>query len=171
VVFNDPKWDWRAFSLATDLRRALQADGGVINFTDPNLEPFFDRGGKLLMYHGWADPQVTPLTTIRYFNDVLKTAGESTRGKSIELYMQPGMNHCWGGEGPDTFDALGALEQWVETGQAPRRIIASHWNESAVDRTRPLCPYPQVAVYTGTGSIDSADNFRCAADPPQTAKR
>jgi feruloyl esterase len=171
VVFNDPKWDWRAFSLAADLPRALQADDGIINFTDPNLELFFDRGGKLLMYHGWADPQVTPLNTISYFNDVLKTAGDSTRGRSIELYMEPGMNHCWGGEGPDSFDVVGALERWVQTGNAPRRIIASHWTESVVDRTRPLCPYPQMATYKGTGSIDSADNFRCEPEAPQTARR
>jgi len=171
VVFNDPKWDWRAFSLATDLPRALKADDGVINFTDPNLGRFFDRGGKLLMYHGWADPQVTPLNTIRYFNDVLTTTGELTRGKSIELYMEPGMNHCWGGEGPDTFDVVGALERWMETGNAPTRIIASHWTESVVDRTRPLCPYPQVAAYKGTGSIDSEANFRCEANAPQAAKR
>ncbi len=171
VVFNDPKWDWHAFSLATDLRRALQVDNGIINFTDPNLEPFFDRGGKLLMYHGWADPQVTPLSSIRYFTDVLETVGPSTRGKSIQLYMEPGVNHCGGGEGPDTFDVVRALEQWVETGNAPARIIASHSTESVVDRTRPLCPYPQVATYKGIGSIDSARNFRCEADATQTSKR
>jgi feruloyl esterase len=171
VVFNDPKWDWHLFSLAADLPRALQADSSIINFTDPDLKRFFDRGGKLLMYHGWADPQVTPLNTITYFNDVLHTAGEASRGKSIQLYMEPGMNHCRGGEGPDTFDAVGALEQWVQTGSAPARILALHSTESVVDRTRPLCPHPQVATYKGTGSIDSAANFRCDSESPQTSKR
>jgi feruloyl esterase len=171
VVFKNPAWDWRAFSLATDLPRALEADGGIINFTDPNLEPFFDRGGKLLLYHGWADPQVTPLNTISYFNAVLERAGESARGKSIELYMEPGMNHCWGGEGPDSFDVGGALERWVQTGTAPARIIASHWTESGVHRTRPLCPYPQVAAYKGTGSVDAAENFRCEANTLHAAAR
>ena len=75
--------------------------------------------------------------------------------------MAPGMNHCWGGEGPDTFDAVDGPERWVQTGTAPARIIVSHSTESVVDRTRPLCPYPQVAAYKGTGSLDSAENFRC----------
>ena len=89
VVFNDPRWDWHRFSLAADLPRALQADRSIINFTDPNLRRFFDHGGKLLMYHGWADPQVTPLSSISYFNDVLRTAGESSRGRSIKLTWRP----------------------------------------------------------------------------------
>jgi len=172
VVFHDPKWDWHAFSLATDLPRALQADAGIINFTTPDLTRFFESGGRLLMYHGWADPQVTPLNTISYFNDVLKTAGESARGKSIALYMEPGVSHCWGGEGPDTFDVEGALERWAETGQAPDRIVASHVTDTSVDRTRPLCSYPQIAVYKGTGSIDSASSFRCEpAGRPNRATR
>src|SRR5262249_56846632 len=125
--------------------------------TDPNLQPFFDDGGKLLLYHGWSDPQVPAAATVAYFNAVLKATSEKRRGTAIELYMQPGVNHCWGGDGPDTFDAIAALERWVRTGRAPARITASQ-SSSAVYRTRPLCPYPQVAHYTGTGSIDRADS-------------
>ena len=111
MVFKNGNWDWRAFRLSTDLPRALKVDEGIINRTDPNLQPFFDAGGKLLMYHGWSDPQVPPLATVAYFNAVLKATSESRRGTAIELYMQPGVNHCWGGDGPDTFDAVGALDQ------------------------------------------------------------
>jgi feruloyl esterase len=168
VVFKNAGWDWRAFRLSTDLPRALRVDEGIINRTDPNLQTFFNGGGKLLMYHGWSDPQVPPLATIAYFNSVLKATSESRRGTAIELYMQPGVNHCWGGDGPDTFDAVGALDQWMRSGRAPARITAVHMSETGVDRTRPLCPYPQVAQYAGNGSIDQAVNFRCTTDalPP-----
>ena len=168
VVFKNREWDWRAFRLSTDLPHALRVDEGIINRTDPDLQTFFDAGGKLLMYHGWSDPQVPPLATIAYFNAVLKATNQSRRGTAIELYMQPGVNHCWGGDGPDTFDAVGALDQWMRSGRAPASITALHTSESGIVRTRPLCPYPQVAQYVGGGSFDHAENFRCATDvrPP-----
>ena len=79
------------------------------------------------------------------------------------LFMVPGMGHCSGGEGPNTFDMVAALEEWVEHGRAPDRIIASHLAKGTVDRTRPLCPFPQTAEYTGAGSINDAANFVCRA--------
>ena len=164
VVFKNAAWDWRAFRLSTDLPRALQIDKGIIDRADPNLEPFFDAGGKLLMYHGWSDPQVPALSTVSYFNEVLKATDEARRGTAIELYMEPGVNHCWGGDGPDSFDAVGALDGWVRSGRAPTRITA-YTSATPSDRTRPLCPYPQVATYTGSGSIDQATNFRCTSSP------
>ena len=167
VVFKDPRWDWHTFHLSSDLPRALRADAGVINFTDPNLAAFFSRGGKLLMYHGWADPQIPPLGSVEYFKAVLKTTGESRRGTSIQLYMLPGVNHCEGGEGPDRFDAVAALDAWVATGRAPRQIVAATRRNAGVTRTRPICPYPQQAIYTGAGSIDRAENFRCGAPAPR----
>ena len=116
-----------------------------------------------------------PLATVGYFNAVLKATSDSRRGTGIELYMDPGVNHCWGGDGPDTFDAMGALDGWVRTGRAPARITAMHMSDAEVDRTRPLCPYPRVAQYIGTGSVDRAENFRCVADArtpaPSTAPR
>jgi feruloyl esterase len=160
VAFNDPAWNWRQFNPAVDIDRAL-AMSGTWDMTDSNLKPFFGRGGKLLMYHGWADPQVTPLNSVTYFTDVLQVTGAASAGKSIELYMAPGMNHCRGGEGFDTFDVIAAMEQWIATGKAPSQIPASHLTNGVVDRTRPLCPYPQVATYNGSGSIEDAANFRC----------
>jgi feruloyl esterase len=94
---------------------------------------------------------------------VVRIFGSSVVGKSIELYMVPGMNHCQGGPGTDYFDKMGAIEEWVAKGSAPDKIIASHLTNGTADRTRPLCPYPQVAAYKGTGSADDAANFVCKA--------
>ena len=173
VVFKNAGWDWREFRLSTDLPEALRVDAGVINRTDPNLQRFFDDGGKLLLYHGWSDPQIPPLATVAYFNAVLRATSAARRGTAIELYMEPGVNHCWGGDGPDTFDPVGALDQWVRSGRAPAQITALHASDAGVDRTRPLCPYPQVALYTGNGNIDQAENFRCATEvrPARSGRR
>ena len=164
VVFKDATWDWRTFNIDRDVAVADKVDNGTINAVDPNIQPFTGRGGKLLLYHGWADPLVAPGTSINYYNSVVKAlGGPSKTAASVRLFMVPGMGHCGGGEGPNTFDAIGALERWVEEGQPPERIVASHSTNGVVDRTRPLCPYPQVAVYKGTGSTDDATNFVCRA--------
>jgi feruloyl esterase len=163
VVFKDPNWDWRTFNFDSDVALADKIDNETINATDRNLKPFLSHG-KLLIYHGWSDPNVPPLSTVKYYKSVVDTLGGTKKTMdSMRLFMEPGMGHCRGGEGPDTFDVVSALEQWVERGKAPEQMIASHRTNGAVDRTRPLCPYPQVAKYKGSGSIDDAANFTCKA--------
>jgi Tannase and feruloyl esterase len=172
IVFKDPQWDMKKFNAATDFDLALKADSeNILSLTDPNLKPYFDRGGKLLMYHGWQDPQVPAQNSVKFFGDVLKTTGLSHAGSSIQLYMVPGMNHCQGGPGTDTFDKMGAIESFVATGKAPATIVASHLAAGKVDRTRPLCPFGHVAKWKGTGSTDDAANFACVAESADTRSR
>jgi feruloyl esterase len=163
VVFKDPNWDWKTFNFDSDATRGDLPENLLMNATDPNMEPFFSRGGKLLLYHGWSDPRVPTLDMIQYYRSVVDAMGGSAKAaNSVRLFLAPGMGHCGGGEGPNVFDKVGALEQWVEQGKAPDRLTASHTTAGKVDRTRPLCPYPQIAKYKGAGSIDDAANFVCA---------
>src|SRR6185312_1892698 len=133
-----------------------------IDDLDPHLASFAKHGGKLLIYHGWADQQVAPGSSIEFYQSVLNLTGKAQQASDwIRLFMVPGMGHCAGGEGPDAFDKISLIEQWVEQGKAPARIIASHQTAGKLDRTLPICPYPQIARYNGSGSIDDASNFTC----------
>ena len=161
VIFNDPNWDFQTLDLSKHLAMARKMDNGMLSPTSANLKPFVGRGGKLLMYHGWADQNVPPRSSTTYYDRLITTLGKTQVDESVRLYMVPGMGHCSGGEGPDVFDTLTPLEQWREHGVAPREIIASKITKGSVTRTRPLCPYPQQAQYKGTGSIDQAENFVC----------
>ena len=164
VVFEDPRWDFKTLNFNSDVIKADKKDGGILTAINPDLKSFVSRGGKLIQYHGWTDRQVMPRNSINYYNSVVKATGlTGDVAKSYRLFMAPGMDHCGGGDGPNTFDALSALERWVEKGEPPSSLLASHRTSGKIDRTRPLCPYPQVAKYKGSGSTNEAANFRCVA--------
>jgi len=169
-LFHDPNWDYRTIDWDRDLAYAEQKLGFFAP-VERDLSGLKKHGGKLLMYTGWMDPVVPPQDTVAYYEAVVKAMGgpEKTR-EFFRFFAAPGMGHCGGGPGPNTFDALAALEQWVEHGTAPDKLIASHATAGKIDRTRPLCPYPQVARYKGTGSIDEAANFSCATAAAPAAR-
>ena len=124
---KDPAWDWRTFDFDKDVARSDEPEYVVMNASDPNLTQFFGHHGKLLLYHGWADPNISPFSTIQYYKSVLDTMGGAAKtADSIRLFLEPGMGHCGGGEGPNVFDKVGAMETWVEKGAAPDQMIASH---------------------------------------------
>ena len=161
IAFGRPNltYDWLTFNASTDLDK-IQPARALIDATDPDLSRFKARGGKIVSYFGWADPALNPLMGVGYYESVVKTMGPSTRD-FYRLFMVPGMSHCSGGAGTSTFDALTPLVQWVEKGVAPDTIPASRLADGRPVRTRPLCPYPQTAIYKGSGSTDDAANFTC----------
>jgi hypothetical protein len=177
MVYEKPDWDYKSFQLDAGGKLAEQKTGDALNAVNADLKPFKARGGKLILYHGWDDPAISSLNTIHYYNSVIGMMGQRDVDSFVRLYMAPGVQHCGGGPGPDSYGEVGelnsgdarhsldgALEQWVEKGTAPRVIIASKF--SGEDRQhatmmRPLCPYPQAAKYKGNGDTNDAGNFTC----------
>jgi feruloyl esterase len=159
LVYADADWDWREFDLDRDLAQVLE-NAGFIEALQTDLSEFKARGGKILLYHGWNDPGPSPINTINYYNDVLATMGPE-QDDWMRLFLMPGMDHCAGGIGPDNANFLGAIEAWVEDGQAPERIIASRTHNGETDMTRPLCAYPEIAVWNREGDPNDAQSFRC----------
>lgn len=159
-VFSDPAYDTMTFDFDAD-PVLVEPTGQFLNASDPDLSAFRDAGGKLIMWHGWADHALTADRSIQYYNDVIRaTSNKNKAADFFRLFLAPGMHHCSSGPGLNSFDALTALEKWVEGGMAPDAIIASHAG-AGVARTRPLCSYPSVAVYQGKGDINDGANFTC----------
>jgi hypothetical protein len=156
-----PEYDSMKFDYDRDTKR-VERWSKLADAKDPDLSKFRKSGGKLIMTYGWADQILQPLMGVNYYQAVVAKNGKDTTDFA-RLFMVPGMAHCAGGVGPDRNDAVTAVIDWVEKGKAPDQLIASKVSNGQVVRTRPLCPYPQVAGYKGQGSIDEADNFSCVA--------
>jgi feruloyl esterase len=172
LVFGDPNWDWKTFDFAKadDFQVHAKAESKlapILNATNPDLRVFRQRGGKLLQYHGWNDQLIAPQNSIAYYESVRAFFGPAGDVPAFyRLFMAPGMAHCSGGPGPNAFDMQTALEQWVEHGVAPDRVVATHSADGIVDRQRPLCAYPKLAVYKGSGDTNDAANFECRDSRP-----
>jgi feruloyl esterase len=179
MVFNNSRWTYKGTNLPDTLAAADTKLAGTLNSTDANLKPFEDRGGKLIMYHGWSDAAIPPTNAISYYETVGKALGESNVDGFLRLYMLPGMQHCAGGPGPNAFGQFGVLKagdaqhdvftslvDWVEKGSAPNAIIATKYANDdpskPVEMTRPVCPYPLAAKYDGKGDSKQAESFGCA---------
>lgn len=159
LAYQDPDWDWRTWDLDRDAAAAREKAGFIDVYTH-DLSVFKKRGGKLLLYHGWSDPGIAAGNTVNYYKGVLSPMGGG-QDDWLRLFMIPGMGHCSGGSGTDQFNKIAVMERWREQGKAPDEIPASRVTGSQVDMTRPLCPYPKVAMYKGSGSMNDAGNFTC----------
>ena len=160
-----PAWSYTMFDFDKDPPRVTHA-AAELNPRNPDLAPLKKRGGKIVHYSGWADQQVNPFPGIDYYETVSKRLGGAATRDFYRLFMVPGMFHCSGGPGCNTVDWLAAVMDWVEKGIAPEQLTGAHVENGKTTRTRPVCPYPQVARHKGAGSIDDAANFACVAAPP-----
>jgi feruloyl esterase len=180
MVYEDSAWDYKTFKVESGFNAAHEKTAKALDAVDADLEPFKKRGGKLILYHGWNDPAIPALSTVKYYDKVIAKMGQRSTDSFLRLYMIPGMQHCDNGPGADSFGQVGqivfddsqhsidgALEQWVEKGAAPVTIIASKYDGD--DRqhpkmTRPLCAYPQSAKFKGNGDANDAASFMCAVE-------
>jgi feruloyl esterase len=162
IAYNDANRDWQLFDLDRDMK-FIDEKIGYVDAVNPDLSKFKKSGGKLLITHGWSDTTITPETTVWYYNSVLDKMGKN-QSNWMRLFMVPGMAHCGGGPGVNTFDSIGTIEKWVEKGVAPDQMMGTGAQGTL---TRPLCPYPQYAEYKGSGDLKSAANWACKAPGAQ----
>jgi hypothetical protein len=159
LVFNDPDWDYTKYDFST-FARDTELAASYLNATNPDLAPFKAKGHKLILWHGWADAALSAFGTIKYYDAV--RARDANADEFVRMFMLPGVLHCNGGQGPDTVDWNSVIADWVEHGRVPDRVIARKVGaDGAVIRTRPLCPYPKHAAYSGAGSTDEEKSFVC----------
>lgn len=158
LVYQDPNWDWKNMDYAASVDKAKK-DVDPLMRVDSNLNGFLNRGGKLMLYLGWTEGH-NGNDLIKYYKEVLKNAGPG-KADDVRLFLVPGMNHCSGGAGCDTFEKISVADKWLETGKAPSEILSSKVSNGQTIRTRPICAYPAVAKYKGTGSMDEASSFTC----------
>jgi feruloyl esterase len=177
MVYDDSNWGAKTFSVDAGLKAAQEKTSNALDAMNPDLKAFKARGGKLIVYHGWNDPAIPAVNTVNYYESVIAKMGQKDTDSFLRLYMVPGMQHCDGGPGADSFGQVGqlvfddphhsvdaALEQWVEKGTAPGTIIAAKYSDDAqhsLKMTRPLCGYPQAAKYKGSGDTKDAASFAC----------
>lgn len=162
IVFEDPEWDFKSFDYDRDLAASYKAGSDILDVPPDGFTKFFKGGGKLLLSHGWADGLIPAINTVTFYKAMTANMDPDKAGDSVRLFMVPGMSHCGGGSGPGVLDMLSVIDEWASGGKAPDRIIASN-PPNQKPMTRPICPYPQVAVYKGSGSTDDAANFVCRA--------
>jgi hypothetical protein len=164
-VFNDQSWNFGSFDYDHDVDRALAYGDDALDVPPTGLKNFFAGNRKLLLSHGWADGLIPSQSTVNFYQALVKSVGTQRARADVRLFMLPGMGHCGGGTGPSVVDMLGAIDQWTQTGKAPDELLASNPpNQPA--RSRPLCPYPKVATYSGHGNTDQAENFHCSNPGP-----
>ncbi|HEX8765139.1 MAG TPA: tannase/feruloyl esterase family alpha/beta hydrolase, partial [Candidatus Acidoferrum sp.] len=179
MVYEKSDWDYKSTKVNDGLEAADAKTAKILNATNPDLRTFKARGAKLILYHGWNDAAISALNTINYYHSVASKMGQTETETFSRLYMVPGLQHCGGGPGANSFGQLGqgapdpqhnielALEEWVEKGIAPSEIVATKYVDDdpakGVKFTRPLCSYLQVAKFKGTGDPNDATNFVCAS--------
>ena len=169
VFAGEPKWDWKALDYRLDLSAARTFGADILNVPPDGLSAFFARGGRLLLSHGWNDGLIPATNTLAFYHALYNALPQEQARRQLRLFMVPGMDHCSGGEGVSRFDTLGVIDEWATSGTAPFSIRAERAASPLPGApppeplSRPLCAWPLVARYAGSGDSAEAQSFTCAA--------